>query len=184
MSIKIITLYLSLFFVLYGCSPAKHYKNLPESSINQNKKSYSTITGTLSILLPDAYNQKRVRKLFKLDSRYSSNIIFSDNMSKKLFVFNYFKSDQKALNDFFKRVKLTGFYDEKNNIEPVFKVVLQGVKPKPVKKWGLNSGWQKIQKETKDPYQPYSFFLKKVISVELTKKRIPSNCYLKGVPCM
>lgn len=180
MQIRFIQLCLSLFFVLYGCTSANHPEKIVRSNRDQSKNYQTTIKGTLSILSRDAYDRKRVKKRFKLNTRSSANIVFVDEKTKKLFVFNYFKSEKKALNDLFNKVRKTGFYDENNHIEPVFKVVLQGIKETP-EKWGLNSGWQRV---TKDPYQPYGFILKKVISVDLTKKRIPHDCYLKGLPCM
>ena len=175
-----IHLFIGLFFVLYGCTTTQYPKKLAKSRIPQVENSYATIKGTLTILLPDKYDRKRVKKLFKLDSRTSANIVFTDDKTKKLFVFNYFESERKALKDFFNKVKQTGFYDENKHIEPVFKVVFQGIK-KPPRKWGLNSGWQKI---TKDPYQPYAFILKKVVWVGVTKRRVPHDCYSKGIPCM
>jgi len=175
-----IYLLLSLFFILGGCIHTNQSDKLVKADTYQAKKPYTIIEGTLSIVgLSDAYHRKRMRELFKLHAGESANIVFVDKKTKKLFVFNYFKSDKNALKDLFYKVKQTGFYDEKNQIEPVFKVTLQGVK-EPLSKWGLNSGWQKV---TKDPYQPYGFILKKVIKLEVSKERIPPDCYLKGKPC-
>ena len=172
-------LFFGLIIVVNGCSVKHQDKVTKSNSYNHNNASTVTLRGTISILLTDSYDRKRAQQLFKLDSRYSSNIVLSEERTKKLFIFNYFMSDKKALQQFFNEVRKTGFYDEKKHIEPVFKVVLKGIK-RPPRKWGLNSGWQRV---TKDPYQPYGFILKKVIKLEVTKRRVPHDCYLKGMPC-
>ncbi len=166
---------ISLMTLFAGCGATAPSKEPSNFKTGGEKKDYETIKGTLSIVLSDSYD----RKILTSESRFASNIAFVENNTKKLYIFNYGKSNKKVVNQLFEKIKSTGFYDEKSHIAPVFKVFLKVTKEPKIKR-GLNSGWQKI---TKNPFEPHGLVLKEVIKLGVVQKPYPLDCYEKAIPC-
>jgi len=79
-------LFFGLIIVVNGCSVKHQDKVTKSNSYNHNNASTVTLRGTISILLTDSYYRKRAQQLFKPDNRYSSNIVLSEERTKKLFI--------------------------------------------------------------------------------------------------